>query len=65
MSTAMQQKLCSTCSKELTPSERARNEIQCTDCYMHWLQGSVLQAEPRIRQLLQEIEAEKQSGSGR
>jgi DNA-directed RNA polymerase subunit RPC12/RpoP len=65
MSTAMQQKLCATCSKELTPSERARNEIQCAECYLHWLKGSVQQAEPLIRQILQEIEIEKQSGSGR
>jgi Zn-finger nucleic acid-binding protein len=64
MSTEMQQKLCATCSKELTPSERARNEIQCAECYLHWLQGSVLQAEPQIRQILQDIENEKQSGTG-
>lgn len=55
----MPQKLCANCQKELTPTERALGEIQCTDCYRHWLNESVAQAEPMIRRLLEEIRQEK------
>ena len=55
----MPQKLCSRCNKELTPTERALGEIQCTDCYRRWLNESVASAEPMIRHLLDELEQEK------
>lgn len=61
----MPQKLCARCSKELSPTERALNEIQCTECYRRWLNESVAPAEPEIRRLLDELETEKQSGQRR
>ena len=57
----MPQKLCSTCQKELTPTERALGEIQCTACYRHWLSESVAQAEPMIRQMLEELRQERKA----
>jgi Zn-finger nucleic acid-binding protein len=59
----MPQKLCATCNKELTATERALNEIQCTKCYQQWLNESVAQAEPAIRRLLEEIEQEKKNSA--
>lgn len=59
----MPQKLCATCNKELTATERALNEIQCTHCYQQWLDQSVAQAEPAIRRLLAEIEQEKMASA--
>lgn len=58
----MPQKLCAKCNKELTPTERALNEIQCIDCYRRWLNESVAPAEPAIRRLLDELEQEKRAG---
>lgn len=56
----MPQKLCSRCNKELTPTERALGEIQCTGCFGKWLQESVPAAEPIIRRILDDISHEKQ-----
>lgn len=61
----MPQKLCATCNKELTVTERALNEIQCAKCYQQWLNESVAQAEPAIRRLLEEIEQEKKNSARR
>lgn len=57
----MPQKICATCNKELTPTERALNEIQCSACYQKWLQESVAPAEPEIRHLLEVLEAERKA----
>lgn len=59
----MPQKICANCTKELSASERALNEILCPACYSKWLVDSVAPAEPEIRRLLDEIERETHAKS--